>query len=60
VPELAKLPSDDIHEPTEAGPSVLGKAGVTLGRDYPEPLVDHAEARKLALEALKTVSKAKA
>ena len=25
--------------------------------DYPEPIVDHAEARKLALEALKAVSK---
>jgi deoxyribodipyrimidine photo-lyase len=24
---------------------------------YPEPIVDHAEARKLALEALKTVSR---
>ena len=27
-----------------------------LGRDYPEPIVDHAEARKLALAALKVVS----
>jgi len=60
VPELANLPSADIHEPAEADTSVLSKAGVTLGRDYPEPLVDHAEARKLALEALKAVSKGKA
>jgi deoxyribodipyrimidine photo-lyase len=60
VPELAKLPSADIHEPAEADTTVLSKAGVTLGRDYPEPLVDHAEARKLALEALKAVSKGKA
>jgi deoxyribodipyrimidine photo-lyase len=28
-----------------------------LSRDYPEPIVDHAEARKLALEALKKVSR---
>jgi deoxyribodipyrimidine photo-lyase len=27
-----------------------------LGRNYPEPIVDHAEARKLALEALKKVT----
>jgi len=27
-----------------------------LGSDYPEPIVDHAEARKLALAALKVVS----
>jgi deoxyribodipyrimidine photolyase len=26
-------------------------------KDYPEPIVDHAEARKLALAALKTVSR---
>jgi deoxyribodipyrimidine photolyase len=25
-------------------------------RDYPEPIVDHAEARKRALEALKKVT----
>jgi len=30
-----------------------------LGKGYPEPIVDHAEARKRALEALKTVSKGK-
>jgi deoxyribodipyrimidine photolyase len=27
-----------------------------LGSDYPEPIVDHAEARKLALKALQAVS----
>jgi len=59
VPELAKLSADDIHEPAEADTSDLAKAGVTLGRDYPVPLVDHAEARKRALEALKTVSRGK-
>jgi deoxyribodipyrimidine photo-lyase len=57
VPELAKLPADGIHEPAEADARILAKAGVALGRDYPEPLVDHAEARKLALEALKVVSR---
>jgi deoxyribodipyrimidine photo-lyase len=29
----------------------LRAAGVTLGRDYPEPIVDHAFARKRALAA---------
>ena len=32
---------------------------VDLRQGYPEPIVDHAEARKLALEALKTVSRGK-
>ena len=26
------------------------RAGVTLGRDYPAPIVDHAQARKVSLE----------
>jgi deoxyribodipyrimidine photo-lyase len=57
VPELAKVPAAVIHEPAEADAAVLAKAGVTLGRDYPEPIVDHAEARKLALAALATVTR---
>ncbi|MFM7108900.1 MAG: cryptochrome/photolyase family protein [Planctomycetaceae bacterium] len=57
VPELAKVPAADVHEPAEADEAVLARAGVTLGRDYPEPIVDHAEARKRALEALATVTR---
>jgi deoxyribodipyrimidine photo-lyase len=57
VPELASLPTRDIHQPAEADDAVLAKAGMVLGRDYPEPIVDHAEARRLALEALQTVTR---
>jgi deoxyribodipyrimidine photo-lyase len=57
VPQLARLSADDIHAPAKAPERTLEKAGITLGRDYPEPIVDHAEARKLALEALKKVSR---
>jgi deoxyribodipyrimidine photo-lyase len=59
VPELSRLPADEIHAPAEADERTLERAGVTLGRNYPEPIVDHAEARKLALEALKQVSRSK-
>jgi deoxyribodipyrimidine photo-lyase len=45
VPELAKVPTEWIHEPWEAPPLDLAAAGVTLGRDYPERIVDHADAR---------------
>jgi len=38
------------------GAYVAAWAGVDA-KDYPEPIVDHAEARKRALEALKTVSR---
>jgi deoxyribodipyrimidine photo-lyase len=35
----------------EAPREILARAGVELGRDYPEPLVSHAIAREVALEA---------
>jgi deoxyribodipyrimidine photo-lyase len=57
VPELSRLPTPEIHAPVEADERSLERAGVTLGREYPEPIVDHAEARKAALEALKQVSR---
>jgi deoxyribodipyrimidine photo-lyase len=51
VPELAKLPSGVIHQPWTASLDVLRRAGVELGVNYPQPIVDHAEARGRALEA---------
>ncbi|MBB5519212.1 cryptochrome/photolyase family protein [Amphiplicatus metriothermophilus] len=51
VPELAKMPPEHIHAPWRAPPDVLDKAGVVLGKSYPEPILDHAAARKRALAA---------
>jgi len=51
VPELARLPAEHIHAPWDAPASVLSEAGVRLGDSYPEPIVDHAAARKRALAA---------
>ena len=53
VPELAELPDEHVHAPWEAPPSVLAGAGVELGRDYPQPVVDHATARETYLELRK-------
>jgi deoxyribodipyrimidine photo-lyase len=55
VPELAKLPADAIHKPWTAAEAVLKKAGVVLGETYPQPIVDHAEARARALKAFEDV-----
>ena len=49
VPELARVPARWIHRPWEAPARVLAGAGVRLGRDYPERLVDHEEQREKAL-----------
>jgi deoxyribodipyrimidine photo-lyase len=50
-PELARLPDEWLHQPDKAPPEVLVRAGVELGRNYPAPIVSHAIAREVALEA---------
>ncbi|MEQ8208412.1 MAG: deoxyribodipyrimidine photo-lyase [Lacipirellulaceae bacterium] len=51
VPEIADLPDKYLNKPWEAEDEVLEAAGVELGKDYPEPIVDHFEARDEALVA---------
>ena len=51
LPELSKLDAHGIHEPWTVAPLELEAAGVRLGRDYPQPLVDHFAARERALAA---------
>ena len=51
VPELARLPAALIHQPWRATPLELTAAQVELGNSYPEPIVDHKEARERALRA---------
>ena len=55
VPELARLPAEYIHCPWEAPAEVLAAAQVSLGQDYPRPIVDHARARAEALAAFKSI-----
>lgn len=58
VPELAKLPDDVLHAPWDAPDAVLSKAGVTLGKTYPKPIVDHGAARTRALAAYELIKAA--
>ena len=51
IPELARVPAKHIHAPWKAPGLVLEEAGVRLGRNYPHPLVEHAQARQAALDA---------
>lgn len=57
VPELAALPEKWIHCPWQAPGNVLSGAGVTLGRTYPHPVVDHAAARERAIQAWRSLKK---
>ncbi len=54
ITELSALPNRYIHQPWEAPGSTLSKAGVTLGREYPERIIDHKVGRDRALAALQT------
>jgi deoxyribodipyrimidine photo-lyase len=55
VPELAPLPAEWIHRPWDAPPEVLAAARITLGKQYPERIIDHEIARRAALNALAAV-----
>ncbi|XP_072985125.1 cryptochrome-1-like isoform X1 [Typha latifolia] len=46
IPELARMPTEWIHHPWNAPKSVLMVAGVELGLNYPEPIVDLNTARE--------------
>ena len=59
LPQLGRL-GDDIHAPWEASPIELEAAGVELGRNYPRPIVDHAEAREKTLQRYSVVKAARA
>jgi deoxyribodipyrimidine photo-lyase len=45
LPQLAPLSDNQIHAPWTVPATLLEQHGIRLGRDYPEPIVDHAQAR---------------
>jgi len=57
LPQLAKLSNRDIHAPWTASPIALQGAGVTIGKNYPEPIVQHDVARQRTLERYAVVKK---
>ena len=55
VPELARVPAHAIHEPWRMTAAEQSVAACRIGRDYPEPIVDHARQR---LEAVRVYREA--
>jgi deoxyribodipyrimidine photo-lyase len=51
VPELGGIAGPEVHTPWRLEPGELEAAGVTIGEEYPAPIVDHAEARTITLAA---------
>jgi len=63
VPELRGVPDAFIHQPERMDTATQRRAGCTLGRDYPLPLVDARTASALArrkLQDLRSRSQARA
>jgi deoxyribodipyrimidine photo-lyase len=57
VPELASLPTVALHAPWLVKPLELQTADVVIGKTYPAPIVDHAEARDKTLARYAVVKK---
>jgi deoxyribodipyrimidine photo-lyase len=49
LPELARVPERWLHAPWTMPPLEQASCGVSIPGDYPEPLVDHSQARGRAL-----------
>jgi deoxyribodipyrimidine photo-lyase len=50
VPELAACDNKFIHAPWLMSAQEQQRIGLTIGCDYPAPIVDHAQARRVTLE----------
>ncbi len=57
LPELTDLGDEFVHEPWEAPPAALRRAGVELGRNYPHPIVDLSASRLRALDAYAAIGR---
>lgn len=55
VPELEPLHGKGLHAPFTVSAGELEAAGITLGKEYPCPVVDHGEARERALMAYNAI-----
>jgi deoxyribodipyrimidine photo-lyase len=55
LPELSNVPDKFIHAPWTLPPLMQQSQGVMIGKDYPEPVVDHAVQRDKALALFKRV-----
>ncbi|MCU0313032.1 MAG: DNA photolyase family protein [Solirubrobacteraceae bacterium] len=56
VPELANVPLERLAEPWSMSAEEQAAAGCVIGRDYPAPIVDHAEERRVAIDRYRAVS----
>lgn len=56
VPELGKLDGKEISAPWKLSGQRLQSSGITLGKNYPKPIVVHEAARQRALAAYRQIN----
>lgn len=54
-PELKKLPAKYIHHPYKIDMLLQSESGITLGKDYPYPIVDYKIMREECLDLYKSI-----
>jgi deoxyribodipyrimidine photo-lyase len=57
LPQLGRLDNKQIHAPWKLSPSILKQAGITLGDNYPAPIIEHDVARSQTLTRYAIVKK---
>ena len=57
IPEIAALPNKYLAQPWSAPATLLAEHRITLGKDYPRPVVDLKASRQRALERYQTIKK---
>ena len=50
VPELRSVPDRHLVRPWLMSEEEQAEAGCLIGADYPEPVIDHAQERRIAVE----------
>lgn len=55
VPELQDVPDKYLSEPWKMPQDIQEQSNCIIGKDYPEPVVDHKAAREAALEQYRSV-----
>ncbi len=58
VPELADVPLEKLTKPWAMSDEEQSASGCVIGEDYPEPIVDHAEERRVAQDRYRAVGSA--
>ena len=56
VPELARVPVERLATPWEMPEAEQEAYGCMIGRDYPAPIVDHAQERRRAIDAYRALA----